>query len=212
MWRYNPLLLRLLGETSLSLLCLHSSHCSALDLDPPLCVGRLRASVLRSDRIELKEQLIRGLWLTHAGGRKGYRVRGKPAVAEAGVTLHQPEVRRVFSRGSCPLIMGPWQWRAALAPGRGGMESDLCLHTGILLAAAAALASHARLWGPCCYLRLAPISGAPLSSACNPLSSCTRKQRCKKKSLASSAGTDFFPDSLPGSCGTLDPFSLCSCS
>ena len=73
---------------------------------------------------------------------------GEPAAAEAGVTLHQPEARRAFSRGSCAWITGPWQWWAALAPGRGGVESDLCSHTGFLVAAAAALASHARLWGP----------------------------------------------------------------
>ena len=72
LWRFNPLLLRLLGEISLSLLCLHSSWGSALDLDPPLHVGRLRASVLRSDRTGLKEQLLRGLWLTQAGWREGY--------------------------------------------------------------------------------------------------------------------------------------------
>ena len=72
---------------------------------------------------------------------------GEPAVAEAGVTLHQPEVHCVFSRGSCPRITGAWQWRAAQASGRGGVDSDLCLHTGFLVAAAAALASHARLWG-----------------------------------------------------------------
>ena len=72
LWRFNPLLLRLLGEISLSLLCSHSSWGSALDLDPPLRVGRLRASVLCSDRTGLKEQLIRGLWLTQAGGREGY--------------------------------------------------------------------------------------------------------------------------------------------
>ena len=68
---FNPLLLRLLGEISLSLLCSHSSRGSALDLAPPLRVGRLRASVLRSDRTGLKEQLIRGLWLTQARGREG---------------------------------------------------------------------------------------------------------------------------------------------
>ena len=45
LWRFNPLLLRLLGEISLSLLCSHSSWCSALDLASPLHVGRLRASV-----------------------------------------------------------------------------------------------------------------------------------------------------------------------
>ena len=73
---------------------------------------------------------------------------GRACAAEAGVTLQQPEVRRAFSRGSCPWIMGAWQWRAAQAARRGGVESDLCLHTGFLVAAAAALASHARLWGP----------------------------------------------------------------
>ena len=71
----------------------------------------------------------------------------KPAAAEASMTLQQPEARRAFSRGSCPWITGPWQWRAAQAPGRGRVESDLCLHTGFLVAAAAALAFHARLWG-----------------------------------------------------------------
>ena len=75
-------------------------------------------------------------------------MQGEPAAAEASVTLQQPEARRAFSWGSCPWIMGPWQWRAAQARGRGGVESDLCSHTGFLVAAAAALASHARLWGP----------------------------------------------------------------
>ena len=73
----------------------------------------------------------------------------EPAVAEAGVTLHQPEACRVFSQGSCPWITGPWQWQAAQAPGRGGVDSDLYLHTGFLVVAAAALASHSLLWGPC---------------------------------------------------------------
>ena len=72
LWSFNLLLLRLLGEISLSLLCLHSSWGSALDLAPPLRVGRLRASVLHSVRTGLKEELIRGLWLTQAGGREGY--------------------------------------------------------------------------------------------------------------------------------------------
>ena len=69
---FDPLLLRQLREISLSLLCLYSSRGSALDLDPLLRVGRLRASVLRSHRTGLKEQLLRGFWLTHAGGREGY--------------------------------------------------------------------------------------------------------------------------------------------
>ena len=74
-------------------------------------------------------------------------MQGKPAAAEASMTLHQPQGCRAFSWGCCPWIMGPWQWRAAQAPGRGGVESDLCLHTGFLVAAVAALASHAHLWG-----------------------------------------------------------------
>ena len=64
------------------------------------------------------------------------------------MTLQQPEACRAFSRGSCPRITGAWLWQAAQAPGRGGVESDLCSHTGFLVVAAAALASHARLWGP----------------------------------------------------------------
>ena len=75
-------------------------------------------------------------------------MRGEPVAAEAGMTLHQPEVHCAFSRGSYLWITGPWYWRAAQAPGRGGVDSDLCLHTGFLVAEAAALASHARLWCP----------------------------------------------------------------
>ena len=75
-------------------------------------------------------------------------MRGEPAEAEAGVTLQQPEVHRAFSGASCPWSMGPWKWWAAQAPGRGSVDSDMCSHTGFLVVAAAALASHARLWGP----------------------------------------------------------------
>ena len=96
----------------------------------------------------LKEQLIRGLWLTQARVREGYGVRGEPAVAEAGMMLHQPEARNAFSQGSCPWIMVPWQWRAAQGPGRNSVDSDLCLHTGFLVDAAAPLASHTCLCGP----------------------------------------------------------------
>ena len=72
-------------------------------------------------------------------------MRDEPAAAEASVTLQQPEARCEFSWGSCPQLTGVWQWRAAPAPGRGGVGSDLCSHTGFLVAAAAALASPARL-------------------------------------------------------------------
>ena len=77
-------------------------------------------------------------------------MRGDPAAAEASVTLQQPEAHRTFSRGSCPWITGPWQWWAAQAPWRGGVDSYLCSHTGFLVAAAAGLASHAILSGLCC--------------------------------------------------------------
>ena len=73
-------------------------------------------------------------------------MRGEPAAAEASMTLQQPEARHVFSWRSCPWITGPWPWQAAQTPRRGGVVSDLCLHTGFLVAAAAALASHAHLW------------------------------------------------------------------
>ena len=76
-------------------------------------------------------------------------MQGESALAEASMMLQQPEARPVFSRGSCPWITGPWQWHATQAPRKGGMDSDLCLHTGFLVVTAAALASHARLWCPC---------------------------------------------------------------
>ena len=65
--------------------------------------------------------------------------------------------------------------------------------------------------------RLTPVSGVRsdrrgsrpsrvrLGGALNPLSLPAAKQRGKKKSLASSAAADFFPDSLPASCGALTP-------
>ena len=68
-----------------------------MDLAPPLRVGRLKVSVLHSDRTGLKEQLIRGLWLTQAEERGWYVMRGEPVVGEAGVTLQQPEMHGVFS-------------------------------------------------------------------------------------------------------------------
>ena len=84
--------------------------------------------------------------LAHLGRGEGVlRMQGEPAVAEAGMTLHQAEACCLLPWGSCP---GPWQWRAAQAPRSGGVESDLCLHTGFLVVSAAALASHAHLWGP----------------------------------------------------------------
>ena len=76
-------------------------------------------------------------------------MQGEPVAAEAIVMLHQPGACRVFSWGSCPWITGPWQWQAAQAPRRGGVDSYRCLHTAFLVAAAAVLVFHARLWCPC---------------------------------------------------------------
>ena len=90
------------GEISLTLLCLHRSWGSALDLALPLLVGHPLASVPCPERRWLKQRLIRGFWLTQAMGREAYGMRGKPAVAEASVMLQQPEVWRVFSWGHCP--------------------------------------------------------------------------------------------------------------
>ena len=73
-------------------------------------------------------------------------MRVEPMAAEASMIFQQPVVCHVFSQGSCPWITGPWLWRAAQAPGRGGVYGDLCLHTGFLVAAAAVLALHAYLW------------------------------------------------------------------
>ena len=75
-------------------------------------------------------------------------MRGKPAVVETNMTLEQPEAHHVFSWGSCPWITGLWQWQAAQAPRRGGVDSDLCLHIGFLVAAEATLASNALRWCP----------------------------------------------------------------
>ena len=104
-------------------------------------------SLPRQDRVKVAGDML--LWLTQAGGSVGYGMWGEPAVAEAGLTLQQPVVHHVLSQGSCPWIKGSWQWWAAQAPRRHGVDSDLCLHTGFLVAAAAALAFHAHLWCPC---------------------------------------------------------------
>ena len=59
-----------------------------MDLAPLLHVGFPLVPVFHPDRRKLKECLIRGLWLTLAGGREGYGMQVEPAVAEAGMMLH----------------------------------------------------------------------------------------------------------------------------
>ena len=53
-------------------------------------------------------------------------MQGEPEVADASVTLHQPEACRVLSRGSCPWIT---------APGSGGMHRLLGGETWIVTCA-----------------------------------------------------------------------------
>ena len=68
-----------------------------MDLDPPLRVGCLRASVLHSHRTGLKEQLLRGLWLTQAAGREGYR--------GGGAILQRQRLRDVAAARGAPCIL-----------------------------------------------------------------------------------------------------------
>ena len=112
--------MRLHGEISLSLLCLQSSWGSALVLASPLRVGHPQVSFSCPDSRLLKQRLIRALLLTQARERERYGSHnwnvGPPGVAEASMTLQLPDVLHVFSWGSCPWIMGSWQWRVAKAP------------------------------------------------------------------------------------------------
>ena len=73
-------------------------------------------------------------------------MRGEPEAAEASVTLQQPEVQCVLP-GKLSLDHGTLAV-AGCTGSWGGVDSDLCLHTGFLVAAAAVLMFHARLWGP----------------------------------------------------------------
>ena len=159
LWSFNPLLLRLLGEISLSLLCLHSCRASALDLDPPLPVGRLRPSVLRSDRTGLKEQLLRVLWLTQAGGRERYggggaslrrqrrrdvaAARGAPCVLPGKLSLDQGTLAVAGCTGSRAQRCGEWPVLAhRLLGGSSSSLSVPCPFLGSALIAAA----RACLW------------------------------------------------------------------
>ena len=114
LWRFNPLLLRLLGEISLSLLCSHSSQGSALDLDPPLRIGHLRVSVLRPERTGLKEQLIRELRLTQAkGGGRGTDA-GRACSGRGRHDVANSLRHALYSAGE--VVPGSWD------PGSGGLH------------------------------------------------------------------------------------------
>ena len=150
LWRFNPLLLRLLGEISLSFLCSHSSWGSALVSAPRRLVGHLRASLPCPDRTGLKQWLIRAFLLTQAMGTEGYgshnwntgwacNGRGQCDVATSWGVLCILQGKLSLDHRTLAV--------AGCTGSQGGVDSDLCLHTGFLAAAAAALAFHARLCG-----------------------------------------------------------------
>ena len=151
MWGFNLLLLRLHREISLSILCLHSSWCSGLVLAPPLHVGCLNGSVPCLNRRGLKQQLIRALLLTQAGEREEYGShiwnvgrawggRGQREIATARGTL-------CVLLGKLSLDHGPLAV-AGCTGSLGGVGSELGLHIGFLVVAAAAVVVCAHLWGP----------------------------------------------------------------
>ena len=163
LWSFIPLLLRLLGEISLSLLCSYSSRGSALDLDPPLNVGRLRASVPRPYRTGLKEQLLRGLWFTQArggssteeagracGGRGRSDVAaawGAPCILPAKLSLDHGTLAVAGCTGSREGRCGEWPVLAHRLLGGGSSSLSVsCPSLGSVLITAA----RASLWGPRC--------------------------------------------------------------
>ena len=98
LWSFNPLLVRLLEEISVSLLCSRSS--------PGFSFGFGSASACRSPEgicSSLRQNGVKGAAdsgaLAHSGrGEGGVRMRGEPADG----TLHQPDACCLFSLGRCP--------------------------------------------------------------------------------------------------------------
>ena len=163
LWSFNPLLLRLLGGISLSRLCLYSSRGSALDVAPPLRVGRLRAPVLRSHRTGLKEQLLRGLWLTQATGRERYggggaslrRQRRRDVAAAWGascvlpgkLSLDHGTLAVAGCTGSREGMCGEWPVLAHRLLGGGSSSLSVSRPP---LGSALIIPAHACLWGLRC--------------------------------------------------------------
>ena len=139
------MLLRLLGEI---FLFVHTAPGVQLWIGP-VSACRSPEGVCSSLRQDRGKGTADSGALAHSGrGKGGVRSAGRACGGRGPLMLQQPEAHRAFSRGSCPWITGPWQSWAAQAPRRGGVDSDLCLYTGFLVAATAALMSHARLWVP----------------------------------------------------------------
>ena len=151
LWGFNLLLLRLRREISLSLLCSHNPWGSALVLAPPLHVGCPQASVPCPDKKELKQWLIRALLLTQARGREGYsshnwnteRAWGSRGWHDVTTACGMPCVLL----GKLSLDHGTLAVECCTGS-QEGVDSDLCLHIGFLVAVAAAFVVHARLCSP----------------------------------------------------------------
>ena len=86
------------------------------------------------------------------GGGRGTVVitgmQGEPAAAEASRMLQEPGGAMCSPGKVVPGSRDPGSGRLHRLPWWGGVDSDLCPHTAFLVAAAAALVFHARLWGP----------------------------------------------------------------
>ena len=118
-----------------------------------------------------------------------------------------------------PREVGPGSWdpgSSVLTGSQEGVGSDLHLHTGLLVSAAAAVAVRACFWVQDDSRGLAPISRAHLGGALTSVGTQSKKPLSlstpKQWSLASPAGPDVFPVSLLASCGVLAPFRLSSLS
>ena len=75
-------------------------------------------------------------------------MQGEPVMAEASMTSQQHEAHHVFPPGKLSLDLGTLAVACCTGSWGWGVRSDLCLHTGLLVAAVATLAFHACLWGP----------------------------------------------------------------
>ena len=95
LWSFNPLLLRLLGEISLSLFVQLPGFNFGFG---PASACRSPEGVCSPPRQDGVKGAAASGALAHSGrGEGGAQMRDEPAAAEAGVTLHQPEARRAFS-------------------------------------------------------------------------------------------------------------------
>ena len=103
--------------------------------------------------------------------------------------------------------MGPWQWRAAQAPG--GVWVVTCVCTQDSCGSSSSISGSCLSLGSELIAMVHAVSGACLGGALpsvgtqsrNPLYSSTPKQWF----LAFLEGLEIFPDSLPASCGALAP-------